>query len=829
MDILTICILLLVVYLIVSNKTDTDKKLKTVDAKLNDLNSKILALKDASGQQPISKPAEEAVKKTDAATPVISEAPTPVKPTEEPANIPEPVVPPEVQPQVQPLSEQLKPENIERQHEVIADSLSTIRRPVKTSNFHPPVPPQPREPKPSFFESHPDLEKFIGENLINKIGIAILVLAIGFFVKYAIDNNWVGPVGRVGIGIACGGILIAIAHYLRNSYKAFSSVLVGGGLAVFYFTITLAFHQFNLFSQTVAFIILIVITIFAVLLSLLYDKQELAVIALVGGFISPFMVSTGHANYDALFIYLLILNTGLLIIAYFKAWRVLNIVSFVFTVIVFSTVLYTLTPATYHYGFIYASIFYVLYFVINVANNVKENKKFIASDFTILLTNTALYFAAGLYLLTVMKEEQFRGLFCVSLAVVNLVLSYILFRNRKVDTNILYLLIGITLTFISLAAPIQLHGHSITIFWASEAVLLYWLYQRSSIQLMKLTSLLLWVAMLLSLFMDWYQIYAYNIINLTIIANKGFITTLVAAVSSYLLAILIGRDKTPDHNIVTLDRRVFSITALALLFLSGLLEITHQFSNHYPYSGLNTLYMMLYTPVFIYGYYLVSLKVSALKFDERIRLTILMTCVTVYLALMPAFFDLQRSMLELQKPDASHFTAHWIAAIFIGLLFYRIIRLCQTTLDAGMKVMFTWLLSAAIVLFLSLEISLLSNLLFYTKSYPIDRVETVYIKTGLPILWGLLSFALMWLGMRNKLRTMRIVSLSLFSLTLLKLFLFDINNIPVAGKIAAFFCLGVILLVISFMYQKVKKILVDDEIKAVNNETKAKDDETTVE
>ncbi|HMG09713.1 MAG TPA: DUF2339 domain-containing protein, partial [Mucilaginibacter sp.] len=141
-------------------------------------------------------------------------------------------------------------------------------------------------------------------------------------------------------------------------------------------------------------------------------------------------------------------------------------------------------------------------------------------------------------------------------------------------------------------------------------------------------------------------------------------------------------------------------------------------------------------------------------------------------------------------------------------------RLCQKTLDEGMKIMFTWLISAAKVLFLSLEVSLLSNLLFYSKIHSIDRIETVYVKTGLPILWGLLSFALMWLGMRYKLRVMRIVSLSLFSLTLLKLFLFDIVNIPVAGKIAAFFCLGILLLIISFMYQKVKKIIVDDKTKA---------------
>jgi uncharacterized membrane protein len=796
MDILTICILLLIIFLIVSNKTDTNRKLSDLDNKLFELKRLTEALK-------LYRSFEEPVKKTDEPKPVIAETPPVIK-TDEPVHIPQPEQKPQPEPQF------IKPDHIERQPEVISDSLSAIRRPVKTGEY---APPKPREPKPSFFESHPDLEKFIGENLINKIGIAILVLAIGFFVKYAIDNDWVGPIGRVGIGVACGAILIGIAHRLRNSYKAFSSVLVGGGLAVFYFTITLAFHQFNLFSQTVAFIILIVITVFAVALSLLYDKQELAVIALVGGFASPFMVSSGHANYDALFIYLLILNTGLLVISYFKAWRVLNIISFVFTVIVFASVLYTLSAPSYHIGFIYASIFYVLYFIINVAHNVKENKKFIASDFTILLSNTALYFAAGLYLLTVMKEEQFRGLFCISLGVVNLVLSYLLFRNRKVDTNILYLLIGITLTFISLAAPIQLHGHSITIFWASETVLLYWLYQRSSIQLMKLTSLLLWIAMLLSLLMDWYQIYVDNNLSFTIIANKGFITTLVAAISSYLLSVLASREKAPSPQEFTIDRHVFSITALALLFLSGLFEVNHQFVNHFPNTPLNILYMMLYTPAFVYMYYLVSLKVKALHFNEKIRLAILMVCVTVYLALTPQFFAMQRLMLEQQKIPASHFTAHWIAAIFVGLLFYRIIRLSQKNLDTGMKMMFTWLISAAVVLFLSLEISLLSNFLFYGNSHSIDRIETVYIKTGLPILWGLLSFALMWLGMRHKLRVMRIVSLSLFSLTLLKLFLFDINNIPVAGKIAAFFCLGVILLVISFMYQKVKKIIVDDEAK----------------
>jgi uncharacterized membrane protein len=114
------------------------------------------------------------------------------------------------------------------------------------------------------------------------------------------------------------------------------------------------------------------------------------------------------------------------------------------------------------------------------------------------------------------------------------------------------------------------------------------------------------------------------------------------------------------------------------------------------------------------------------------------------------------------------------------------------------------------VVFLSFEVCLLSNFVFYTPGVSIDHLQIVYIKTGLPVLWGVASFALMWLGMHYKTRVLRIISLTLFTITLVKLFVFDIENIPPAGKIAAFFCLGVLLLIISFMYQKVKIIIADD-------------------
>ena len=200
----------------------------------------------------------------------------------------------------------------------------------------------------SWVKNNPDLEKFIGENLFNKIGIAILVLGIGFFVKYAIDQDWINEYGRVAIGIFCGIVLVGTAHYLRRAYHSFSSVLAGGGLAVFYFTIAFAFHQYHIINQVTAFMIMVVITIFAVLLAFLYDKLELAVIATVGGFITPFLLSTGEGNYVVLFSYLSLLNFGLLTLSYLKQWRLLNTLAFFFTIIIYGSWLvktFILTPA----------------------------------------------------------------------------------------------------------------------------------------------------------------------------------------------------------------------------------------------------------------------------------------------------------------------------------------------------------------------------------------------------------------------------------------------------------------------------------------------------
>jgi hypothetical protein len=390
-----------------------------------------------------------------------------------------------------------------------------------------------------------------------------------------------------------------------------------------------------------------------------------------------------------------------------------------------------------------------------------------------------------------------------------------LFRNRKVDTNILYLLIGITLTFVSLTAPLQLSGNFITLFWASECVLLYWLFQKSKLAIIKISSVVVWLCMIVSLVMDWINIYGLSNFPLNIVFNKGFVTSCYTAAASYALFLLRQKHfNTGSTNVVFLtpSRNILGAVAIVLLFIGGLLEVNYQFNFYYPTSNLNLLYLELYVFVFVLLLKLISQAKPSLRLSFELQMLVLSVCILMYLSLIGVNFDLQRIALTRHLHQNLFAFAHWMVMLLAAIGIYRLIYLFRSlnVTSDFLTTIFSWIICTIILLFVSVELNLLVRTIFYSPANPIEGLQTVYIKTVLPILWGVCSFAFMWLGMKYKFRSLRIISLTLFSITLIKLFVSDIRNIPVAGKIAAFFCLGVLLLVVSFMYQRLKKILVED-------------------
>lgn len=724
--------------------------------------------------------------------------------------------------------EKIPQENIASVPVKIPETVIHAQKTDRPKAIPEPKPVAPQKPKqPGFFERNPDLEKFIGENLINKIGIAILVLGIGFFVKFAIDQNWINEIGRVFIGIICGGILVGIAHYTRNSFRSFSSVLVGGGMAIFYLTIAIAFHEYKLMPQAVAFAVMVIITVFAVILSILYDRKELAVLAIIGGFGSPFMVSTGSGNYQVLFTYMLILNIGMIVLSYFKRWNIINVVCFVFTVLLYGawlidtfTLSYSEEAKPYIGALIFGTLFYLIFFAMNIINNVKENKSFLAFELSILISNTFLYYSAGMLILHGIQDGLYQGLFTILIAVFNFVFAYVLFKNKKVDNNLVYLLIGLVLTFVTLAAPIQLEGNYITLFWAAESVLLLWLSQKSGISIMKVASFIITMLMIVSLLMDWNNEYWINPDGiLPVCINKAFVAS-ICVLASLIASILVLKRETGTKLFLDLDISIYKgcleFAVLLLAYVAGLQEVYYQFESRFVLeSGITDI-----TPVYTGCYNLLFILALSIytRFKKVAPLFIfpVIGCVLIsffYLIYYnQAYFDLRDAYLTDIPVLAFHYYFHYVNVLLLLLILLHTFVLVKNKFDKNTKQFsyYLWFGCFMVIYILSSELENTVLVASYTTGEELYQTAHQVYKVGFPILWGVASFILMILGMKYKVKTVRIISLTIFALTLLKMFVFDIQEMSEGGKIAAFISLGVLLLIISFMYQKLKKILTEE-------------------
>jgi uncharacterized membrane protein len=385
------------------------------------------------------------------------------------------------------------------------------------------------------------------------------------------------------------------------------------------------------------------------------------------------------------------------------------------------------------------------------------------------------------------------------------------FKQRKtIDPNFLALLTGLALTFISLAAPVQFKGNYVTLFWAAEAVILFWLFQRTRTFQLKIASLIIAVLSLGSLGITWMQVYFSDHQLIPILLNKGFSTTIAVAVSLFIYYKLMYKEadtfylkKLQNQAVRDLLLGVFII----VLYLSGALEVFYQFSTRSSIESLYILYLQLYTFLFAI-IVLFSFKRSTIFPVFKFLFTIL--CLCLYLLNVNTNYDISLSLIR--EEQGYLFFAHWIGVVLLGWLLIDLViyfkRTKEKNWDAYLPA-FTWISAISFIFLLSVEIYQVNLWLNYQEE---DWAwwENLYYKAGLSILWSICSFIMMWLGMQYKFRPLRIISLSLFTVTLIKLFVYDIRKIPPGGKIAAFILLGVLLLTVSFMYQRLKKIIIDD-------------------
>ena len=697
----------------------------------------------------------------------------------------------------------------------------------------------PKAKKPSKIKI--DVEKFIGENIINKIGIVITIIGVAIGAKYSIENDLISPLTRIILGYLTGLVLLGFGIKLKNKYKNYSAVLVSGAISIMYFMTYSAYSFYDLIPQAFAFSLMIVLTIFTVIAAINYNKQSIAHIGLVGAYAIPFLLSEGSEKIDILFSYIAIINIGILILSFKKYWKPLYYSSFGLTWLIYFIWYVSDYQVSEHYGLAvtFLSIFFTLFYLTFLAYKLLKKETFKINDILLLLANSFIFYGLGYALLSNHEiGNQYLGLFTLSNAIVHFIVSAVIYRQKLADRNLFHLISGLVLIFITITIPVQLDGNWVTLLWAGEAALLFWIGRTKNVPVYEKLSYPLMFLAFFSIIQDWstaYYSYSPENIETRIkpLININFLTS-VMFVLTFGFINIINQNKNYSSALNLqkwLSKLVsFSIPAILILLLyyAFRIEIETYWNQLYSDSVLTIYIDGLKNPnnyrnydlrefktIWIINYSLLFVSIlSFLNFkkikSQRLGLVNLgFIALTVAVFLIQGLYALSELRVSyLEQTDSQYYQRsvfnigiRYVSFVFFSLALvscFKYIR--QDFIQRGFKKAYDFMLHISVLWIASSELIHWMDIAESTQSY----------KLGLSILWGAYSLFVIALGIWKKKKYLRIGAIILFGVTLIKLFFYDISHLDTIAKTIVFISLGGLLLIISFLYNKYKHIISDE-------------------
>ncbi len=680
-----------------------------------------------------------------------------------------------------------------------------------------------------------NLEKIIGENIINKIGILITVIGVGIGANYAIENNLISPLTRIILGYVVGFVLLLFGFKLKEKYLSFSAVLVSGAMASLYLVTFAAYTLYGLIPQSLTFILMVVYTAFTVFAAIKYNKEVIAIFGLVGAYAVPFLLSNDSGEAVILLSYIGLANIGILVVALQRYWKLLYYSAFVFTwMIVFSWMLSSYSSSEdLILALSFITLYYLTFYATFLGYKLLKNEPFSKGDIAMILMNSTLFFGLG-YLLLFEHEtgKSFQGIFTLCNALIHFLVSVIVYKKHLQSRELQNFISGLVLVFLTLTVPVQLDGSWVSIIWVLEAALLFWIgrsklssvYEKLSYPLMFLASL--------SLLDDWSSgYYAFSENSSLPIWNTTFLTSILFVVG---FSVIFYTSRKWAESSYLKPNSAFSnfinkaIPAVLLLALyNGLrLEIAYYFDlvsfatrieeeNDYSFisdhaiSSFSFLWQICYTFVFLSVFNFITF--AKVKSANVGKVALVLSTLSIVIFCGIGIFELKglRELYIAPSPESifeqSSFNLfiRYICFGLVGILLFSMKKVVAIFLsddlipkiyDGVLHLTLIWILSAELIHWLDLSGS-----------------QNTY-KLGLSILWGVYALMLIVLGIIKKAPHLRIGAISIFGITLLKLFLYDVSELSTISKTILFVALGVLLLIISFLYNKYKtSIFGDDE------------------
>jgi uncharacterized membrane protein len=412
-----------------------------------------------------------------------------------------------------------------------------------------------------------ELESRIGGHWLNRVGIFAVLIGVSYFLKYAFDNDWIGPAARIVIGLASGFAMVFWSEPVRRGgYEMFSYSLKAIGIGVVYLSLWASSQLYQLIPNTLALFSMISVTSATVGLALWHDSEVIAGFAAIGAFITPVALSTGVNNAAALFTYLFILDIGALILVRYRPWGRVLLGAYVATLLLYSS-WHSRYYATDQFSIALTSVS-LLFVPFAIVPFVATRVRTLFAISLLALLNAATYFFEVWELFEHEAQSHQAALAAVGLACLYFLLAYQLRHLAAVTTDVHW---AIGAAFLIAAVPIGVHAPWISVGWFVEGAALIRASRRTKTNYLKLLgglALVLGTARLLAI--DHFDV-TQLLLNERLM-TFGIALAALADVARTLSATRGGADK------YVLAIVIVAINILALLALTQ--EITDAWRRH---------------------------------------------------------------------------------------------------------------------------------------------------------------------------------------------------------------------------------------------------------
>jgi uncharacterized membrane protein len=691
-----------------------------------------------------------------------------------------------------------------------------------------PTPPPPSLPEPVPSRTREEWEAFVGGKLLNRIGAVALILGVGFFMKEAFDRNWISEPVRVIIGAVVGLLCLAGAYRTHTrGLKIFAQGLVGAGISILYLSVYASFNFYALVPQWIAFVLMSIVTAIALAQALRYDSLAVALLGLAGGFLTPIMLSTGSNNEVGLFTYLALLNAGLLGMAAKRdSWSVIEPVSFVGT-----WLLYAAWHAQYYttddlwLTVFFVALFWLLYYVLDVVQVLRSGENVLILRHIMAVANGVVYFSI-LYSLVDEVHHPWMGAITLGIGLVYFATIMVVKLRVQIPVQVMARYLVSAVVLLAVATTIQFHDFTTVIVWSLEALVLFWcgLYWRLDYVWQAAGGLLL--CALMKFFTTDGAIAFVQPREFVLFLNQRSLTLLVAGGSVGLSGWLMTRyAEDTKGDMVEAVRDLLNVGWCVLLFFFLTIESNDYFRFRMLDQSSQAVHALAFTRLMTLSILWAACALPLAWLGTRNSMLTVTSAASCFLGLaviLAAVRGIAFEPIEMFTPLLNVRVGAMMLVLAAMVIFDRLLRsgtarwdwlaLLLSTVGIAMSLFLLLLLTGETRDFFERQIASLP-----AGQEGIDAASTTEHLHNLQQLllsgvWLLYSVVLMAFGFWRSARNLRIVAFVLFGITILKVFVYDLSFLERVYRIYSFIGLGVILLAVSYAYQRYKSLIFDEGV-----------------